>query len=125
MLSEPEEVISKIKIIGIEDCKNGQTVKTIKELNKMRLNIDIESIKRRTISGFDDQIEKQRKQAVEERVRIPEPSLEKKIGRDEQAKTRNQLHDQRREKLRAYNEQTFIKFRTGVHGNSIPNFYVP
>lgn len=58
MLSEPEEVISKIKIIGIEDCKDGQTVKTIKELNKMRLNIDIESIKRRTISGFDDQIEK-------------------------------------------------------------------
>jgi len=33
MLSEPEEVISKIKIIGVEDHKKGITVRTIKDLN--------------------------------------------------------------------------------------------
>ena len=89
MLSEPEEVISKIKIIGVEDHKKGITVSTIKDLNQMRLHIDLESIKRRTISGFEDQIEKQKKQAVEERIRVAEAPVEKKIGHDEQARTRN------------------------------------
>ena len=51
MKEEVEEVSKKVKIVDGEDLQAAQTCTTTKKLYKMRTNIDIEMIKRRTITG--------------------------------------------------------------------------
>jgi len=55
----------------------------------MRQNIDIDMIKRRTIQGQLEIINKQKKKDAEERVRVPEETETKTIPTDGNARTRN------------------------------------
>lgn len=84
MKAEPEDVSSKIQIVGGE---GKVAVKSTKKLAKMRTNIDIDMIKRRTISGFESIIERKKAKDAEERVRVQELPEEKRIAADEKPKT--------------------------------------
>ena len=90
----------------------------------MRANLDIETIKRRTVQGYDNFLEKKRQINAEERVRVPDSALEQSTNFEEKPKTRTQLHRQRKHSTHTYNKQTFNNFKIGIHGGkTIPNFY--
>ena len=73
----------------------------------MRQNIDIDMIKRRTIQGQLEIINKQKQKDAEERVRIPEETETKTIPTDGNARTRNQLLELRREQFKSHNTENF------------------
>ena len=90
----------------------------------MRSSLDVEKVKKSTILGQEARIAKLKIKAAEERVRVPEQATEPKISLDEQARTRNQLIQQRKDREFAYNSQNFANFKSGIHsGKPIPNFY--
>ena len=124
--AQPEEVITKIKIVGGEDREASKACKTFKSLAQMRTNIDIETIKRLTIDGQIAKIEKNKAIGIKERERVPEKIDDTKVSVNEKANTLKSLLQQRREKTRLYNEENFNSFKVGIHGGKpIPNFYVP
>ena len=53
MKEEAEEVSKKVKIVNGEDSQAAQACTTSRKLYKMRTNIDIEMIKKRTITGHE------------------------------------------------------------------------
>ena len=73
----------------------------------MRQNIDIDMIKRRTIQGQIEIINKQKQKDVEERVRVSEETETQKIPSDGNARTRNQLLELRREQFKSHNTENF------------------
>ena len=66
------EISTKLKIVGGGDQVTGQACKTTKKLSRMRTNVDIEMIKRRTVQGFEKFLKKNKDQDAEERVRVPD-----------------------------------------------------
>ena len=90
--SSAADISTKIKIIGGDNQFNSQACKTTKKLNKMRTNVDIEMIKRRTVHGFENFLQKNKDQDAEERVREPDSMADPvKIALDKKPVTRNQL----------------------------------
>ena len=70
--SKTGDISTKLKIIGGEDQATSQVCRTTKKLNKMRTNVDIEMIKRRTVQGFENFLKKNKDQDASERVREPD-----------------------------------------------------
>lgn len=73
----------------------------------MRQNIDIDMIKRRTIQGQIEIINKQKQKDAEERVRVPEETETKTIPTDGNVRTRNQLLELRRDHFKSHNTENF------------------
>ena len=122
MKETPADISVKFGVV--EDLKAAKVTKTTKKLNRMRSSLDVEKVKKSTILGQEARIAKLKLKAAEERVRVPEQATEPKIALDEQARTRNQLIQQRKDREFAYNSQNFAKFKSGIHsGKPIPNFY--
>ena len=84
------EISTKLKIVGGDDQTQSQACKTTKKLNKMRTNVDIEMIKRRTVQGFEKFLKKNKDHDVEERVREPDIMADPvQISLDQKPMTRN------------------------------------
>ena len=62
---------------------------TVKKINRMRSNLDVEQVKKSAIFAQESRIAKLKIKDAEERVRVTEQPVEKTISQDEQAKTRN------------------------------------